>query len=292
MFSASNLRSAVRRTLAYAEVFGVRLSQPEIWRFLHFNHRVSLQFLSVVPEFQSAPVKRPQSELHAKKWRVVHSAAVIFSWIPWIRGVWVTGALAAGTAQGDDDLDFLFLTDPNRMWLSRAWVVGIGLLLGKYRSRWRPQQSHKNLWCCNIWLEPGALALPPERRTLYEARELIQAVPVYMRPGERASLLLEQNHWAEKFTANGFALAQQRGRWVVSPAGAVPVSLLSPVDYLLNLLLQTFQRAVMARRMTREVVESGSAFFHPRDTRSWVRKRYETICSANQIQPCFNEPTS
>lgn len=291
MLPEKDILLAVRRTLAYAEVFGENLSQPEIWRFLHLGQRVSIDQLHAVVEFRTAPIKRAVSDVEPAKWRAVHQAASFFAHIPWIRGVWVTGALAAGTAKDDDDLDFLFLTDPDRMWLSRAWVVGIGLLLGKYRSRWRPRRSHKNMWCCNIWLEPGALALPPERRTLYEARELIQAIPVYVRPGERASLLLEKNRWAEKFVANGFALSRERGQRVVSPTGALPVWILSPIDHLLNLLLQTIQRAIMARRMTREVVESGSAFFHPRDTRSWVWKRYETICSASNIQPCFNEPT-
>lgn len=291
MFSASDLRSAVHRTLAYAEVFGENLSRKEIWRFLHFGQKVPFQQLFPVAQFRAAPVKWPISEIERAKWRAVHQAASIFAHVPWIRGVWVTGALAAGTAKDNDDLDFLFLTDPDRMWLSRAWVVGIGLLLGKYRSRWRPRRSHKNLWCCNIWLEPGALALPPERRTLYEARELIQAVPVYIRPGERASLLLEKNLWAQQFVANGFIEAWRRGKKLVSPVGALPVPFFTPLEYVLNMILGRMQRAIMARRMTREVVESGSAFFHPRDTRSWVRKRYETICSANNIPPCFNEPT-
>lgn len=282
------LREAVLRTISYAEVFEFLPTQREIHRYLHSRHEIGFQRLSAIPEFRRLPALPPKSKVFREKWLAVNSAVKWFSRIPWIRGVWVTGALAAGAVKDDDDIDFLFLTDPQRLWLARACVVSIGMILGKYRSQWGVG-SQKNLWCCNIWLEPDALALPPSRRTLYEARELAQAVPVYRRPGEKATALLEKNTWAQQFVANGFARAWRKSELLRSD-GLRPWKFFSLPTAVLNTLLQAIQRRVMARKMSREEVGSSRAFFHPRDTRSWVRQRYETICDVKKIRPWFNEP--
>lgn len=284
-----NHAAAVERTLAYAAVFGGAGTQRDVWRFLHSPQLVSPKKLRNIPSFSLIPAAQAVTEVDCQKWRAVAATIEWFSRVPWIRTVWVTGALAAGSATTRDDLDFLIITDPNRLWLSRALLVGLGLLTGHYRSHWLANGRTADRWCCNIWLEPGALALPANRRTLYEARELVQAVPVYNRAGERARLLLDRNAWAGQYLANGYRLARRRAA-ALAPAAAwilpLPGWLLDVGNHLLGLA----QRRFMARRRTRETVQPDRAFFHPRDTRSFVQQRYEKICADQGIAPWFNEP--
>lgn len=288
MLSSKNLREAVLRTLSYAEVFQHSPSQREIVQFLHAPRVVSAEELRDIPEFRSCLETNHNRALFREKWKAVNSAVKLFSFIPWLKGVWVTGALAAGSVKDDDDIDFLFLTDPQRLWLSRACVVLVGMMIGKYRSRWR-RGSQKNLWCCNIWLEPDVLALSSERQSLYEARELVQAVPVFVRHGEKSTALLEANLWARRFVANGFVLAWRRSRCLVS-SGWRPVRRIGFLESFMNNCLLLLQKQAMLSKMTREEVGPTRAFFHPRDTRSWVKRRYETICDVKKIRPWFNEP--
>jgi hypothetical protein len=220
----------------------------------------------------------------------VTAAANQISLVPWVRSIWVTGALAAGAVKADDDIDLMIITDPNRLWLTRALVVGLGMLSGRYRSHWLPASRLADRWCCNIWLEPGALALPSNRRSLYEARELVQAVPVYTRPGERAALLLQRNPWVGNWLANGYWLARQRARRLAPRWSGWPKLPLGWLAGRLNGWLFRLQRAFMAKRLTRETVRIDRAFFHPRDTRSWVRQRYETICHVQGLTPWFDAP--
>ncbi len=287
---STDLHQAVARTLAYAEVFGYRPSRREVWQYLATDERVTYLVLLTVPCFRKLPSTNSANQIVLAKWRAVAQAVSFFGWLPWIKGVWLTGALAAGVVKENDDLDFLIVTDSHRLWLTRFCLVAIGLLLNRYRSRWLPRRSNRDRWCCNIWLEPSALALPPERQTLYEARELMQAVPVYVRPGERATLLLEHNRWARRWSANGFNQAWQRARRARSAPAFWPVFAPAWLERILNGVLWRLQCRLMAKHRSREVVQPALAFFHPRDTRSWVQRRYETICTSQGIPAWFAAP--
>jgi hypothetical protein len=89
--------------------------------------------------------------------------------IPFVRLVAVTGGLAVHNVEAADDVDFFVATVPGRLWLARAFVLGLVLF-----ARRRGLEL-----CPNYLLSTDALALP--ERGSYAARELVQMVPLYGR---------------------------------------------------------------------------------------------------------------
>jgi hypothetical protein len=130
--------------------------------------------------------------------------------------------------------------------------------------------------------------MPIERQSLYSARELIQAVPVYARQRGQAEQLLQANPWVQSYSANGYCLARRRAQLAGSAAGLAGrrSSLSFLLDYL-NQLAWQLQLRWMRHRRTRETIARDRAFFHPRDTQAWVLAQYETICRQQGISPWY-----
>src|SRR5690606_6133029 len=108
--------------------------------------------------------------------------------LPFVRMVAVTGSLAVDNADEDDDLDFLIVTAPGRVWLTRAMVMAVGRLA-----------SLRGITLCpNDLSAETALELPD--RDFYTARELLQmrliaGTATYIR-------MLETNAWWRDFLPN------------------------------------------------------------------------------------------
>jgi hypothetical protein len=117
--------------------------------------------------------------------------------VPFLRGAFVTGSLAAGNVDGHSDVDFLLIARPGRLLLCHAWLKvvfrrGLGgaarLVVGDYFD-----------WMCpNFIVSEDDMLLP--RRDLYTAWEAAQAVPVFGFASCRR--FLEANLWTTEFLPN------------------------------------------------------------------------------------------
>lgn len=124
--------------------------------------------------------------------------------LPYVRMVAVTGALAMNNTKHGDDIDFLVVTAPGRVWLARAAVILVVRL-----SRIRGVHL-----CPNYILADTALT--QERRNLFVAHELAQ-----MRPVAGQALYWQMraaNAWANEYLPNAGSLPQpeldyQPGLW-------------------------------------------------------------------------------
>lgn len=189
---------------------------------------------------------------------------------PWVEAVFVTGSLAMGNADKDDDVDFMIVTQPGRLWLTRLWLLWQAMRRGKRRSF---QGEEKGSWCFNLWLESQHLGIFAEQASLYTAYELLQAQPLWDRAGI-APALIEENYWAKSYISRAAKwqaarqLRAKRSRLVTAPQGFL--SVLNRVAYALQLLY-------MKPHMTREKVALGYAFFHPRDTQDWIYRGWTQI---------------
>ncbi len=280
------------RTLAYAAVFnaGVRPSELERWMItstpfsvkeLHKMLRMLKHPNIVWRSSTSSPVSPREIA------RLRQTAA----WVPWIQSIWLTGSFAAGRGQVGDDIDCMILVDPHRLWLARGAFVLFGLVQGKVRTLFLPpNHSWAGHWCLNLWLEPSAWQIVPQARTLYTAREIVQACPVYVRRDARPEVFIERNAWARSFVASGWLLGWKRAlrsrRW---PQQGNQFAFFSPFVSLLNRAAYRVQHFRIQQHVTRETIAIDRAFFHPRDTRNQVQAKYERICAALGVSPWPNE---
>lgn len=212
---ANPLEEAILRTLLYADVFDFPMTAPEIHRYLigcgtgendvitalmgsrwlhtHLTEADGYYALqgraAIIPErlnrSQAIPVLIPLAYRYGR-W---------LARVPFVRMVALTGALAVGNPHGlDDDLDYLIVTKAGRVWLTRAFIVGI-VKLAKLRGV---------QLCPNYVLSESALA--QDRHDLYLAHEIVQMQ--HVAGAETARRFARANHWTREFLPNAEFVSQ------------------------------------------------------------------------------------
>ena len=192
--------------------------------------------------------------------------AVKLGRVPGVLAIYLTGSLAMSNSDKNADIDFMVITQNSRLWTTRFLLTLYTEFLGLRR---RPRDPHTaGKACLNLYLSPHSYLLPPNRRSLYTAYELIQAVPLYD-PSDTHSRLLASNPWIHDFLPNVPIprTVPKRNSWLQakkgSPAGEGTV--LNGILNLIEFLVYRLQLAYMRPRLTREYISPDSAFFHPRN---------------------------
>ena len=202
------LEEAVLQTVAYADVFDFPLTLEEIHRFLV---GIKASYSDVGRIFESDRLAPKHLERHDKFFtlpdrggivgvRQRRSAASRFLWpaavnygrliaqIPFVRMVAVTGALAVNNSDDGDDIDYLIVTEPGRLWLCRSLVVSLVKLAARQGVQ----------LCPNYFLSENALALTEQ--DLFTAHELLQMAPIS--GSDVYKKMLHLNSWTERFLPN------------------------------------------------------------------------------------------
>ncbi len=204
----TSLECAILSTMAYADVFdypltfeqlhrhliGMRVSSDDLQNVLN-NGIIASHQVSSFSGFYTLPgregiveTRSRRGENSAHLWTKASSYGQLIARLPFIRMVAVTGALAMDNAQPGDDIDYLIVTAPGRLWLCRAIVIA--LVRGAAR--------RGDTICPNYFLSERALDF--YQRSLYTAHELVQMVPlsgqgVYER-------IRKLNTWSNRFLPN------------------------------------------------------------------------------------------
>ncbi len=201
----ASIEEAILHTLLYADVFDCPLTLAEIQRYLIGP---SLPAEAVQTALETSPwltarvtrvngyfAVRGRAEIgHLRDERRRHSAALwpaARRWgarmgaLPFVRMVAVTGALAVDNSPPGDDIDYLLVTAPGRVWLARAFAVALVRL-----ARLRGVEL-----CPNYVLSQSALE--QRQRDLYSAHDLAQMVPLV---GHQVYAEMRRaNRWAEGY---------------------------------------------------------------------------------------------
>lgn len=208
----STLEQAVVRTIAYADLFDYPLQASEVYRYLE-GTRTTLE--EVTAALQSSALRddliesqvglyslagraekvgilrRDRAMISQRLWPLAYSYGRKIAGLPFIRMVAVTGALAMDNEDGQD-IDYLIVTAPGRLWLCRALVI----LLVRHAA-----QSGVTL-CPNYILTERALVF--SERNLYTAHELTQMVP--LAGLEMYARIRNLNYWTASFLPNAVGL--------------------------------------------------------------------------------------
>jgi hypothetical protein len=184
-----SIEAAILRTVLYADIFQFPMTAEEIHHFLIHDRPVSLEVIRqtlaasttlrqlvdyngdyVVYDghHDSAQVRRARQASSAHLWPLALRSGIWLARLPFVRMVALTGALAVrNAAADDDDLDYLLVTEPGRVWLARAFAIVL-VRLGRLRGV---------EICPNYVL--SASALLQNRRDIFIAHEVVQMVPFY-----------------------------------------------------------------------------------------------------------------
>jgi hypothetical protein len=202
------LERAILLTVAYADIFDYPLTAAEIHRYLVGAAaspaviQAALDGGRLVPHALSyhdgymmlpgretiAATRRRRAAVAARLWPLALRYGQVIAKLPFVRMVAVTGALAMDNVENDADIDFLIVTEPGRLWLCRALVIGLVRLAAR----------RGDSLCPNYFLSEQALVL--NEHTLYTAHELVQMVPIAGLPTYQRLRTL--NTWADGFLPN------------------------------------------------------------------------------------------
>jgi len=281
------LQKDVLSTLAYTDQFDYPLTSREVYQRLIRNKPTTQQkvqnSLNKLARLKSVSergdqyclkgseknfaVRKKREKISQKKHQQVRKAVKILRRIPWISAIFVTGSLAMNNSTDRGDIDFMIVTQPNRLWLTRPLAVLISMLLGKKRSR---LTEEPNSWCFNLWMTTNSLTIQADRRSVFTAYEVCQARCVFDR-GQTHLKFMKQNSWIKQLLPNYYA--KQISSLKKTSTGTSPKQVIFWKG--LDLLLYSLQTIYMKPHQTRELVNRQLAFFHPRNTKKIIYKNWK-----------------
>lgn len=176
----------VLKPILYADIFDYPLTLAEVHKYLEFkvtmetvkqllDKAVKNGVVAITDGFYTLPDKTHLVKIRQKRWEASQKlwpkALYYGQWIaslPFIRMVSITGSLSVNNPRdGIDDIDYLVVTEPNRLWLCRAMMI----LMVKF--------GHKRgvHLCPNYIITENVIFF--EENNLYTAREMLQMIPIY-----------------------------------------------------------------------------------------------------------------
>jgi hypothetical protein len=204
----NELERAIYSTIAYRDVFDFAPTLEEVHRYLHWVHCDQADVARAIAQTPLSShiatdgrfyalrdrahllTLRPERRSRVESfWPLALRYARYLANLPHVRMVGITGSLAAGNVKSDCDIDFMILTEAGAMWRTRALAIASALV---------DQKIGSGKLCPNFFLSVSALSL--ERRSLYDAHELAQLMPVFGR--ESYDELRRANIWADAFLPN------------------------------------------------------------------------------------------
>lgn len=281
------LSQSVLKTLTYADLFDFPLTLSEIYLYLITPPPTSLarveKEINRLPKLidsqkdyfflkgkdETVSLRQKKAPSNQKKLLLAQKSARLLKIIPWVQAVLVTGALARQNASPQDDIDWLIITSPRRLWLTRFLTVSLLQFLGRRR---RPrQQKVQDKICLNLFLDQNQLLFPPSERHLFTAHEILQSRLLWQR-NDVYFRLLKANSWTKNYLPHAFA--KLAPKHLPSSQRRNSPSLSSILDFLEKIAFQ-FQLAYMKPKKTIEKVSPHRALFHPQDISSWVLTEYQ-----------------
>ncbi len=252
--------------IVYASLFDFPLNreEQEFWAVGKKIELISDQILTGKGRDCRDARKKTSDEKFSKAKKTVRTISLM----PTVEAVFLTGSVAVSNALAGADIDLLIVTTANTLWVTRAVVVALLKLMGKYRTR---KQINDRV-CTNIFLDINHLEFG--KRNLYTAHEVLQARCLFDR-GNIEKEWLKKNEWAKRYLPKAY-----QGKFVVAKGQK---------DYTRNFLRElmsislvpfelcafALQYFYMKPKMTREEAAWGKAVFHPNDLTEKVFQKWQ-----------------
>lgn len=182
----SSIQRAVLLAVVYGDLFDFALTFKELCERLveeraDDDHvRVALKGAGVVMRDghvvlpgreHLVELRQERMKTAAALWPIARRYARWLSRLPFVRMVAVSGSLAVNNARPTGDVDVFCITEENRLWVARLFLVALSKLTR------RLPRFFPSYLCPNYLLERNALQI--DDRNLFTAHEIVQAVPLY-----------------------------------------------------------------------------------------------------------------
>lgn len=282
------IEKSLLKTLLYSDIFDFPLTKEELWLYLMSKTKIDKtaftayfekqsEFLTYKNNYfclkgrESIITKRIQTigEVH-KKITIAKTAAYYLSFIPSIYFIGISGSVAVGNVNKDDDIDLFIITKKNTLFISRLCIIA--LLEAMNLRRKREEKESTNKICVNLIIEDTALRWPKNKHDLYTAHEIAHLYPLFERKNTYKRFLTS-NEWVNSFLPN--AITEKKTfpliKWQRNYVSLNTLSTLATF-YPFEFTAKLAQKYYMNRHRTNEIIKDNFLAFHPKDYRPIILK--------------------
>lgn len=203
-----SLAEAILQTISYVDIFDYPITLPEIHRYLIgqdaslsevreelHNGQMTTEKIGSDGEFYFLAGRQDLVQLRHNRstnsvplWSQGMRYGRWISQIPFVRMVAITGALASRNVVHDADLDYLIVTEPGYLWLTRAMILALNRMVAPFGAT----------ICPNYLLSLNVLSLT--EKDLFIAQELARMVPIS--GWQIYQQMRELNTWTDTYLPN------------------------------------------------------------------------------------------
>jgi hypothetical protein len=205
----SALHHEVLKTLLYYDIWSHPLTSTELFAFLGVNSMTLHDFRNRLLDLtergsigrqgdyfflreqsEGVVLRRKEKERHARRlWVMARIAAHIIKRCPFVRAILVSGDLSKNVADVHSDVDLFIITEPNRLWITRA-------LLTIFKKTFL--FNSKKFFCLNYFVSTDNLR--HVEQNIFVATEIAHLKPLFNDRLFRA--YLKENDWIRMFFPN------------------------------------------------------------------------------------------
>lgn len=280
------MEKAILKTLVYADIFDYPLRVWEIHKWLigksaslpqveknlnklkEKKRALSIRGYCYLNNRAAIINKRLKKEKHSKYFlKKAKLVAFLLKTIPWVKLVGISGGLALENCGPKDDIDIFVITQKNRMWICRFFMLGLLFLLGLQRRRSFNKKQAAGKVCLNMILEEDKLQ--QQKRDLFIAHEVLQMKVLWQRDGIYTKFLAD-NQWVFKFLPNWTGSLYQSTK-TLNTKYIIHNTFANIMEY----LARKFQLWYMKKPKGAEKIQEGTLYFHPKDIGEDVLAEYK-----------------
>lgn len=201
------LQSDVIRALLYFDIFQYPLTKAEIKKFMstkqnsqfdkefdlliksgHIN-QVGINLFGVSKDTTTANRRIEGNTLATKRMETAKKVSKLISCFPFVRCIMLSGSLSKGYMEPKSDLDFFIVTEPNRLWIARTFLIMFKRIF-LFNSR--------KYFCVNYFIDINNLEI--EEKNIFTAIESATLIPTYGK--EYYQKFWSANSWVSQFLPN------------------------------------------------------------------------------------------
>jgi predicted nucleotidyltransferase len=276
------VQAAILKTLIYSDIFEFPLTRDELWEFLITERKIpSSSFDKTLENLKKNKITNLEgyyclkgSEKFVKtriqnipqikyKLNIARKAAYFLSFIPTVLFIGISGGLAMGDVQKEDDIDLFIISKNNSIFKTRFLILIILEILGLRRTR--SEKKARDKICVNYIIDETKISFSSDRHDLYTAHEIVQLKPLYERV-DMYSKFIKANNWINKLIPNLNA-QQKKDLNMIKKSKFTAIFNINIIYLLPEQLLRRLQIEIMKKHKTTEIVSRYVLAFNPKDYR-------------------------